>query len=84
MAAIDSVLDQLEHMGFSASEINIILNLKLRERAEQEALVQISATAIMHTMLPCPVTWQLLTQARPLPSPSTMQTAAYTQYVTKH
>lgn len=42
MAAIDSVLDQLENMGFSASEINIFLNLKLRERAEQEALVKIA------------------------------------------
>lgn len=42
MAAIDSVLDQLENMGFSASEINIFLNLKLRERAEQEELVKIA------------------------------------------
>lgn len=42
MAAIDSVLDQLEEMGFSASEINIFLNLKLRERAEQEAHVKIA------------------------------------------
>ena len=33
MAAIDSVLDQLENMGFSAAEINIFLNLKLRERS---------------------------------------------------
>ena len=42
MAAIDSVLDQLENMGFSATEINIFLNLKLRERAEQEALVKVA------------------------------------------
>jgi len=42
MAAIDSVLDQLEKMGFSATEINIFLNLKLRERAEQEELVKIA------------------------------------------
>lgn len=42
MAAINSVLDQLEDMGFSASEINIFLNLKLRERAEQEAHVKIA------------------------------------------
>ncbi len=42
MAAINSVLDQLEDMGFSASEINIFLNLKLRERAEQEAHVKVA------------------------------------------
>ena len=37
MVAIDTMLDQLENMGFSPAEINIFLNLKLRERAEQEA-----------------------------------------------
>ncbi len=42
MAAIDSMLDKLEEMGFSASEINIFLNLKLRERAEQEAHVKVA------------------------------------------
>lgn len=42
MAAINSMLDQLEEMGFSASEINIFLNLKLRERAEQEAHVKVA------------------------------------------
>lgn len=42
MAAINTVLDQLEDMGFSASEINIFLNLKLRERAEQEAHVKVA------------------------------------------
>lgn len=42
MAAINSMLDQLEDMGFSASEINIFLNLKLRERAEQEAHVKVA------------------------------------------
>lgn len=42
MAAIDTMLDQLEKMGFSASEINIFLNLKLRERAEQEAYVKVA------------------------------------------
>ncbi len=42
MAAIDAMLDQLEDMGFSAAEINIFLNLKLRERAEQEAHVKIA------------------------------------------
>ena len=42
MAAINSMLDKLEEMGFSASEINIFLNLKLRERAEQEAHVKVA------------------------------------------
>ncbi len=42
MAAIDSLLGQLEEMGFSATEINIFLNLKLRERAEQEAHVKVA------------------------------------------
>ena len=42
MAAIDSMLNQLEDMGFSAAEINIFLNLKLRERAEQEANVKVA------------------------------------------
>lgn len=42
MAAIDAVLSQLEDMGFSAQEINIFLNLKLRERSEEEAKVKIA------------------------------------------
>lgn len=42
MAAINGMLDQLEDMGFSPTEINIFLNLKLRERAEQEANVKIA------------------------------------------
>ena len=42
MAAIDTMLNQLEEMGFSAMEINIFLNLKLRERAEQEAVVKVA------------------------------------------
>lgn len=42
MAAIDLMLDQLEDMGFSHAEINIFLNLKLRERAEQEAYVKVA------------------------------------------
>ena len=42
MAAINSMLDKLEEMGFSACEINIFLNLKLRERAEQEAHVKVA------------------------------------------
>lgn len=42
MAAIDTMLNQLEDMGFSAAEINIFLNLKLRERAEEEAHVKVA------------------------------------------
>lgn len=42
MAAIDTMLDQLENMGLSAAEINIFLNLKLRERSEQEAHVKVA------------------------------------------
>ena len=42
MAAIDTMLDQLDEMGFSPTEINIFLNLKLRERAEQEAHIKVA------------------------------------------
>lgn len=42
MAAIETMLNELEDMGLSASEINIFLNLKLRERAEEEALVKVA------------------------------------------
>ena len=42
MAAIDTLLDTLEGMGFSATEINIFLSLKLRERSEQDSKVKIA------------------------------------------
>lgn len=42
MAAIDGLLDNLEELGFSPTEINIFLNLKLRERAEQESQVKVA------------------------------------------
>ena len=42
MAAIDTLLDNLEDLGFSAAEINIFLTLKLRERAEQESQVKVA------------------------------------------
>ncbi len=42
MEAIDNMLSQLENMGLSPSEINIFLNLKLRERSEQEARVKVA------------------------------------------
>ena len=42
MAAIDSMLDSLEEMGFSVTEINIFLNLKLRERSEDLSTVKVA------------------------------------------
>ena len=42
MAAIDTMLDKLEAMGLPPAEINIFLNLKLRERAEQESRVKVA------------------------------------------
>lgn len=42
MAAIDELLDTLDGMGFSAAEVTIFLNLKLRERAEKESTVKIA------------------------------------------
>ena len=42
MAAIDTLLENLEDLGFSAAEINIFLNLKLRERAEQESRIKVA------------------------------------------
>ncbi len=42
MVAIDALLDSLDEMGLSPSEINIFLNLKLRERAEKEAFLRVA------------------------------------------
>ena len=42
MAAIDEMLNNLESMGFSATEINIFLNLKLRERSEEEERLKVA------------------------------------------
>ena len=42
MVAIDNMLEQLEGMGFTAAEINIFLNLKLRERSEQESRLKVA------------------------------------------
>lgn len=42
MATIDDMLNRLEDMGLSAAEINIFLNLKLRQRAEQGAYIKIA------------------------------------------
>lgn len=42
MHAIDALLEQLEGMGFTATEINIFLNLKLRELSEQESCLKVA------------------------------------------
>lgn len=42
MAAIDTVLDQLEDMGFSSTEIGIFLSLKQREREEDLSTVKVA------------------------------------------
>lgn len=42
MNAIDALLIRLEEMGFSPAEINIYLNLRLRERAEQACQVKVA------------------------------------------
>ena len=42
MAAIDELLDSLEEMGFSAGEINIFLDLKLRQRMEKVSLLKVA------------------------------------------
>ena len=42
MNAIDSLLDQLEGMGFTSTEISIFLDLKLRERSEHERQIKVA------------------------------------------
>lgn len=42
MLAIDRMFDELEKMDFSASEINIFLNLKIRERAAAHGKIQLA------------------------------------------
>ena len=53
MAAIDDLLERLEDMGFTASEINIFLNLKLRERSEQESRVKVALVECNSENLTC-------------------------------
>lgn len=43
MTAIGKMIDYLEDMGLTPSEINIFINLKLRERSEEEANVKVVA-----------------------------------------
>lgn len=42
MAAIDSVLEQLESMGFSQTEIGIFLDLKRRERTNRLSILKVA------------------------------------------
>ena len=42
MAAIDGMFRSLEEMGFSPMEINIFLNLKMRERDEEQVQVKVA------------------------------------------
>jgi len=42
MAAIDQLLDRLEDMGFSSGEVNIFLDLKLRQRMERMSLLKVA------------------------------------------
>ena len=42
MAAIDDLLDSLEEMGFSSGEVNIFLDLKLRQRMEKVSLLKVA------------------------------------------
>lgn len=43
MAAIDELLDSLEAMGFSPWEVNIFLDLKLRQRENRECKLKVAA-----------------------------------------
>lgn len=42
MLAIDRMLDELEGMGLGTNEINIFLDLKLRERSQEEAHIKVA------------------------------------------
>ena len=42
MAAIDTMLDEMERLGFSLAEVNIFFGLKLRERAENLADIKVA------------------------------------------
>ncbi len=51
VAAIDNLFAELEKMGFSAAEINIFVNLKLRELAEEESLIKVAVVDRSHEVL---------------------------------
>ena len=51
VAAIDKLFSELENMGFSAAEINIFVELKLREWAEKETLIKVAIVECNHETL---------------------------------
>lgn len=51
VAAIDNLFSDLEKMGFSTAEINIYVNLKLRELAEEESLIKVAIVEGSHEVL---------------------------------
>ncbi len=51
VAAIDNLFAELDRMGFSAAEINIFVNLKLRELAEEESLIKVAVVEASHEAL---------------------------------
>lgn len=57
MAAIDNMLDLMEGLRFSPTEINIFLDLKMRERLQREVLVSIAAVEC------CPETQSMLVRS---------------------
>ena len=57
MAAIDNMLDLMEGMRFSPTEINIFLDLKIRERMQRETLVSVAAVEC------CPETQSMLVRS---------------------
>ena len=52
MAAIDEMLDVLESMGFSSAEIGIYLDLKLRQRAQEEQRIRLAVVECNTENLP--------------------------------
>lgn len=62
MVVIEGMLNQLEEMGLSPGEINIFLNLKLRERVEQEFQVKVAVVSAEEELLS-----QIASQLRQIP-----------------
>ena len=76
MAAIDQLLDLMEGLRFSPTEIDIFLDLKLRERLQREVLVSVAAVEC------CPETQAML--ARSLYSLSGTEVFRKDLYETMH
>jgi len=62
MVVIEGMLNQLEEMGLSPGEIHIFLNLKLRERVEQEFQVKVAVVSAEEELLS-----QIASQLRQIP-----------------